>query len=304
MGAGQRVRERRAAEGELRLERPKNPGPGIFLWSRAVIALGFVLLATACGERAEPTGAEAPLYPVTVQGAGPRATVVREAPQQIVAFGAGMLDVLSVLGVGTRVVEGTREKARPEADLVVAWSSSDVAGVERAARGRPVYLGPDESVRKVERAIVELGLLVGEPLRARELVAAIERRRLEVTGRIAGRPAVTVFIDLGFFTTLSDRSLAGDLIRQAGGRSIAGPTPEPGPFNLKELARLDPDVYIATTDSGTTLADLRADPRTRGLTAVRKGRFGIIAPELLEPGPRLAESLEALAQLLHPDAFR
>ena len=57
----------------------------------ALLPLAVVLLlaGTACGERSEPTGALVQSYPVTVQGAGDKPTVVDAAPKRIVPIGAG-----------------------------------------------------------------------------------------------------------------------------------------------------------------------------------------------------------------------
>jgi hypothetical protein len=50
--------------------------------------LVLLLAGTACGERAEPTGALVQVFPVTVQGSGERPTVVSSAPRRIVPVGA------------------------------------------------------------------------------------------------------------------------------------------------------------------------------------------------------------------------
>jgi iron complex transport system substrate-binding protein len=212
-----------------------------------------------------------------------------------------MRELLDQLGVRARLASSA--DAVRAADLVAAWAS-DSLGAARARRQAPVYVAPDESIREVERAVIDLGLLVDRPVRARRLVQTIEARRSRIAAAVRDQPVVTVFIDLGFFTTIPGRSLGGDLVRQARGHSVAGPAPDPGPFEVIQLVRVDPDVYIATDDSGTTLASLRNDPRLSELRAVREGRFGTIPLRFLQPGPHLGEGLERIARLLHPNAFR
>jgi iron complex transport system substrate-binding protein len=94
------------------------------------------------------------------------------------------------------------------------------------------------------------------------------------------------------------------VIREAHARNVAGDAAEAGPVDPGELARLDPDVYVVTADTLITLADLRRNPQTRTLRAVRTGHFVVIDTALLEPGPRIGDGLEQVARLLHPDAFR
>jgi iron complex transport system substrate-binding protein len=280
----------------------------------AAAAAGLLLLGTACGERSEPTGATAPLYPVTVVGAGDR-TVTAPAPfRRLAVFALGPEEILRELGAGGWIVAAAPEsgtiplpglrQAKP--DLLVAAETTDELGLDRASRATnaPIYVAPGDSIHDVERAVTQLGLLVDAPVAARRVVHRIEATRSLVEQRVAKLPVVTVFVDTGFFTTVSDHSLTGDLLQRARGRNIAGPSPDTGPFDLARLSQLDPDVILLTSDSKTSLADLRSNPRTRRLTAVRTGRVVAIAATLLDPGPRVGEALLDLARLLHPDAFR
>ena len=287
--------------------------------TRAVVASTacvLLLVASGCGERSEPTGAVAPLYPVTVQGAGERPAIAQSTPRRIAALGRAPKAILRALGAGDRLVRldagltgpvlvRALDRVRP--DLIVATRNSDAIDLARArTRTRAtVYVAPDSSLQDVERSITDLGLLVDRPLSAREIDGRIERERRALAERLRGEPVVRAFVDTGFFATVPDHSLLGDLVREARGHSVGGPSPEPGePFDLNRLARLNPQVYLATSDSGTSLASLRKNPKTRRLAAVRAGRFGVLPARLVEPGPQVAAGLEAVARLLHPDAFR
>ena len=280
----------------------------------AVTVAGLLLGGTACGERSEPTGPAAPLYPVTVIGAGNRTVTAKAAFRRLAVFAPGPEKIVRALGAGSRIVAVTPGKGtiplpqlvRAKPDLIVVAETTDELGLGRAenATHAPVYVAPGDSTHDVERAVTQLGLLVNEPLAARRVVHELEVTRSSVEQRVAKLPVVTVFVDTGFFTTVSDHSLTGDLIRRAGGRNVAGPSPEAGPFDLVRLAELDPDVILLTSDSETSLADLRRNPRTRHLTAVRRGRVVTIAAGLLDPGPRVGEAVLDLARLLHPDALR
>jgi iron complex transport system substrate-binding protein len=192
-------------------------------------------------------------------------------------------------------------------DLVVATLDSDrvdVSQIERRTTA-PVYLQPSRSIRDVQRAALELGFLVGEPVQARQLVASLRQAVAGVEQRLAAASPVSVFVDLGFLITVSDNSLLGDLVRVARGTNIAAAQADLGPFPVARLKAADPEVYLATSDSRVTLDLLRRDPDRRGLAAVLNRRVEIVPVELVtHPGPRIAEGLEAIALALHPDAFR
>lgn len=291
-----------------------------------MLAAAAAALAAGCGERSEPVGEVAQEYPVTVQGAGEEATVIRERPRRIVALDPGSAGLVYALVETRRVVGAPAGLARSgaskvasrtgqidvgavvrlEPDLIVATSSTDLLGVSRAQReaDAALYVQPSSSVEDVERAALELGFLVGEPPAARELVGSIRRAVAGVEERLAGVEPVTVFVDTGFFTTISSRSLLGDLVRRAGGESVAGETPPDEPFPIRRLVRLDPDVYLATSDSRVTLAELRKDPIASRLTAVEEGHFVVLPSELvLRPSARVGRALLRIARALHPDAF-
>jgi iron complex transport system substrate-binding protein len=278
------------------------------------VAAGLLLVGTACGERSEPTGTHLRIYPVTVQGAGERPAVERAAPRRIVPIGAGPRSILSALGLAARVVPvddtlvglplvDRIRHARP--DLIVASGESDPLDLARAraATHAAVYVEPDGSLDEVAGAIDDIGLLTGRPVAARRLSGSLEQTRRQVAARLAGFPAVSTFVDLGGFMTVPSRSLIGDLIAKAGGKSVAGPAPEQGPFPVKRLVQLDPEAYVAIGRGTTTLARLRAGAKTKRIQAIRTGRFGIVESRLVVPGPKLGEALVQIARILHPDAF-
>jgi cobalamin transport system substrate-binding protein len=294
------------------------------------VLIAVALLGTACGERTEPVGALAQTYPVSVHGAGDRPTVVKTRPERIVVLDPGPAETLLAIGAGARLVgvpaglaAGAAKRAQAvvrstgqinvdevislEPDLIVATPSIDELDLARAGResGAAVYVQPDTSILNVEQGTIDIGFLVGEASRARRLVGRIERKVEDIEHRLAVVAPVKVFVDTGFFITVPERSLLGDLVRKAKGESVAGPTPGPGPFPLADLARLNPAVYLATSDAGVTLASLRQTPALRAIKAVRKRRLKTVPADLVtRAGPRVAEGLEAVARALHPDAFR
>ena len=254
----------------------------------------LVLSLTGCGQRAEPTGATIAVYPVTVTQADGSRFALQHHPANVVADDPQAASLLSSL-LGRRV-QPTRKLE--DAGLVVSTPES------LAPRSPATYVAPDQSLDDVERALTGLGLLLDRPLRARQLVRRLKDKRTLVADRLAGKQPATVFVDTGYYTTVSSTSLLGRLIAEAGGRDVAGAKPQAGPFSLRKLLRLDPDYYLATSDSGTRLADLRRDPHARRLRAIRRRNFAVISSDAVLPGAQLGSTLAKLARILHPDAFR
>jgi len=294
--------------------------------SLALLATAFLLVG--CGERSEPLGEIAQTYPVTVRGGGERPITLAEQPRRVVALDPGSAELIVALGAGDRLVgvpatvqalDGAApvvdrggqvdvdEVVQLRPDLIASTVGVDQLDAALAGResGAAVYVQPDASLDDVLRGTIELGFLVGEPVSARRVAARIRADAARVEARLGGEPAVSVFVDTGFFITVPGRSLLGDLIERAHGKSVAGPSPGPDPFPVERLRRLDPDVYLATSESRVTLAQLRSERRTADLTAVRRGRFAVLPSDLvLRPGPRVGRALERVARVLHPNAVR
>ena len=280
----------------------------------AATALALLFAGTACGQRSEPTGPTVRVFPVTVQGVAEGPTVVAKAPQRIVPLGPGPRQILRALGLGNRIVTvddslvglplvGQIRKAHP--DLIVASSSADPLDLARArsATHAAVYVTPESSLADIERGIGDIGLLTGRPVVARQVAAGIESTRNRIAAKLSGSPVVRTFVDLGDFATVGSRGLIGDIVSDARGSDVAGPSPEQGPFPLKRLAQLDPKAYVVVSTNGPTLTQLRANRLTKKLAAVRSGRFGVVPARLVQPGPNVGKALVTIAHILHPDAF-
>jgi iron complex transport system substrate-binding protein len=99
----------------------------------------------------------------------------------------------------------------------------------------------------------------------------------------------------------------------AGGRSLFGVAGRHSPaMSFEALAAEDPDLILIAPCGftiGRALEDLpvlRANPGWGRLQAVRSGRVFVADGNQYfnRPGPRLVESLEILAEILHPGVFQ
>jgi len=273
-----------------------------------VLVLPFVL--SACGEKSEPTGASVRLYPLSVHDADGRLVTVKAKPSSIAVAGGSSIELASALRLpATRVGTGSGDLdlgliGRIKPQLIFVGSGVTKIAVGRArALGIAVYVVPDQTLGGIEQALSDASLLTGMPLRGRTERKRVAEERQAVRTALAAVKPVRVFIDLGHFTTASDNTFIGNLIGEAGGIDVAGPDAQEGPFPLKRLRRIRPEVLVIGTDSRLTLAKLRRDPSTRWLPAVQSGRLVRVNIQLLQPGPAAVNGLRELAAALHPDAF-
>jgi iron complex transport system substrate-binding protein len=281
------------------------------------------LAATACGERPEPTAGELSVYPVEVRGAGDVPATLDKRPERIAVLAPGAAELLAELGAGDRLVgvpsgvsipeaAGAVELTRPsglvdvdalasiDADLVVAAPGNDTEDVGRVLRRSPaaLYLAPDDSLDGVVRATLELGLLVGEPVRAREVAAGLRAQIAEVAAKVEGQPPTTVFVDTGLLITVAESSLVADLVRTAGGE-LVGTEAAGKPIEPCDLVRLNPDVVLTFDDAPEIQTyDFRKCPEADIPSGV-----DVEGDLVTRAGPEIGKALEQVARILHPDAF-
>jgi iron complex transport system substrate-binding protein len=103
-----------------------------------------------------------------------------------------------------------------------------------------------------------------------------------------------------------------ELVELAGGENLFGEAGKHSPWmTMEELAAKDPDVIVVlpcgwdTAKARSEMGPLLARPEWPRLSAVRAGRVALADGNqyMNRPGPRLVESLEILAEILHPGAF-
>lgn len=196
------------------------------------------------------------------------------------------------------------------ADLAIG--SADATPTDAAdglgALGLPTYLFAFDEVADVPRALRTLDTLLavtgGAPA-----AAAFERRVEAVASAVqmVQRPRVLLLVGAseGALYAFGRDSYASEMVRLAGGDNVtdlyAGAAAQPSAEAVLDLA---PEVVIVAAvgyDAERLLAD---QPAFFTLPAVQNGRVYGIDPDLvLRPGPRIADGLERLARLLHPEAF-
>ena len=152
--------------------------------------------------------------------------------------------------------------------------------------------------------------------RARQAETLIERllerlRRVERTTRGLPRPRVACLEWLG--PLMAAGNWLPELVHIAGGTSGFVAAGEPTPtITWEALADSRPEVILiapcgfSIPQSQADLPKLAAHPAWRSLPAVRNGRVYVADGNAYynRPGPRIVESVEILAEMLHPDACR
>lgn len=201
-----------------------------------------------------------------------------------------------------------------ESDVEAAVAEWLGAGPKRPAK-RPMIVslapyGLDDVFADMQRVADALDA----PARGVELVVTLRARLSAIAERARGaalRPGVATieWID----PLMAAGNWMPTLIEMAGGSNLFGTAGEHSPWmKFEELAARDPDVILISpcgfnmdraAKDLPVLTQLAGWPR---LKAVRNRRVFMADGNQYfnRPGPRIAESLEILAEIVHPERFR
>jgi iron complex transport system substrate-binding protein len=161
--------------------------------------------------------------------------------------------------------------------------------------------------------IRRVGEAVGVSQRAEELIVSLTQRLIAIRDKAAAgrsRPSVAAIEWLG--PLMAGGNWMPELIEIAGARSLFAQAGEHSPWlDWAKLIDADPEVILLVPCGfkiPQTIADLELltqNPAWPNLRAVQSGQVYVIDGHHFfnRPGPRLVESAEIVAEILHPDRF-
>ncbi len=305
----------------------------------AALAAGAAALA-GCGSAEEESGGL--VAPSTVSTAtsdgdisvidGTGATVTMAKPaERIVSLAPANTEIAFAVGAGDKVVAGTSyddypEEAKslpkigdfsnPSVEKIASFDPDLVlaaGGIQDGLRkkledlGMTVYVVDPKSYADVETDIENVGMLAGTSDQAQEVANTMIQAAADVSQKVGEREQKTTFLEIYSkpLMTAGSNTFINDMITIAGGKNIGAEAGDGFPqFSTEVLVKDDPQVYIADSGSMSKPGDLQKRAGFAALTAVKDGTVYVIDDSLVaRPGPRLAEGLRKLAEMIHPEAY-
>ncbi len=223
--------------------------------------------------------------------------------------------VAEAQAVSHRVQANAEQVIALQPDLVVVSASAHTGGTAKSLlrqTGIPLFpLHWNESLSGIQQSIVEVGRAVGEEQKARTLVANMERRIGAVRSRVADvyRPRVLYFAPDSF--TAGKKTNIDEMIMIAGGRNVAALAGIEyfRKISHETLVMMNPEVILLSHDPQATAPKevyqwLYANPALQDVAAIQQERvYTIPRPYLDGLSHHVVKGVEAMARLLHPDAF-
>lgn len=253
------------------------------------------------------------------------------APRRIVALAPSVTEIVFALDGGGLLVGASEHSDhppaarelprvgsydRPDLERIVALDPDLCLGVEDgtppalAARlaglGIPTELLATSTLEELFAATLRIGGLIGREDQARALVDAMAAHIERIRARVAvsrARPRVLFQVSGPRIMVAGQGSLLGRLIELAGGENAAPHGALYPQLSAEEFLRAAPDIVVAFHMLGNG-AGMSGWPHDPLIPAVRGDRLYSVDPDLFgRPGPRVADALERLARIVHPECF-
>ncbi len=251
---------------------------------------------------------------------------------RIVSLAPSVTETLFALGAGPDVVgvsqycdypPQVRDLPRvgsfltPNLEAIIALRPTLVVGLELSSdvrqiralnsMGYPVLLVTDDSLKQIETSIETVGARINRQREAHRLVAQIQTQIAAVQQRLANVQPQRALMLVGHqpIVAVGAGTYLDELMRLARADNIAADVGEQWPhLSMEYIIAMRPEVVLdgsMGTDASSSSGFWGKYPT---IPAVRDHRvFGYAQDPILHAGPRVGQSLEIIARMIHPEAW-
>jgi iron complex transport system substrate-binding protein len=311
----------------------RGPAAVIILIALALAALAAVALA-GCGSAASAGGEASPAAassgPITVTDGTGTAVTLDQPATRIVSLAPANTEIAYAIGAGGKMVAGTSyddypaeaknlpkigDFANPNVEKIASFGPDLVlaaGGIQDKLRskleslGMQVYVVDPKTYDGVMTDITNLGQLTGSTQQAQQVADTMKKAKDDVQAQVAAASRPSTFLEIYSkpLMTAGGGTFIDDMITLAGGTNLGATAGAGFPtFSTEVLFKNDPAVYIADSGSMSKPGDITRRAGFNVLTAVKDGHVYVIDDNIIaRPGPRLAQGLQELVKMIHPEA--
>lgn len=257
---------------------------------------------------------------------------VPDNPQRIVALAPSITEIIFALDCGHRLKGVTQYSDFPpqasalpqvgsyvypdlekivalQPDLCIAVKDGNPKNVadRLEAMNIPVYAVDPRNIETVADTIIRIGGLLNASEKAESIVRNMRLRVERVksaAAKAAYRPGVFFQIGISPIVAVGTNTFIHELIVSAGGKNLSeGTVPYPR-YSREQIIALSPDIFIITSMTrGEIFERVKAEwCQWPDLPAVKNNRIFLVDSNVFDrPTPRLADGLELLFGLIHPE---
>lgn len=303
--------------------------------SLALLLTMSLTLLVSCGKKnvsSDKKDSNNTSYPITITDSYDREVIIDKKPQRIVSIAPNITETITALNAQDRLVGRTEFCDYPESvssiesigtlqepniekiaelkpDVVIASTHFKKESLEKLEQLgiKVVVLYGEESFDGVYETIEKVSKVIGEEEAGNKIVKDMKAKVEDVLNKVKDAKKPVVYYVVGFgqygdYTAGKDTFIA-QLIDMAGGTNAANDV-EGWKYSIEKLVEKNPDILICSKFFDSKAGIMQTNGY-KDLTAVKEGRLFEIDNNILDrQGPRLAEGLEELAKIIHPELFK
>lgn len=271
-------------------------------------------------------------YPLTIKDSYDREVVIEKEPTKIISVAPNITETIFALGKGNELVGRSEYCDYPEAVSSIATIGTlTEPNIEKIVELEPDIVivsthFPKESIEKLEKLNIKVAALYGDESfesvydtigkvgqilnvqnKADEIIAGMKAKVQNVVDKVknADKPSVYYVVGFGEYGdfTAGKGTFISQLIAMAGGNNVADDV-EGWKYSLEKIVEHNPDIMICPVYFDSKKG-IEAANGYKDLDSVKNGKLFEIDNNMLDrQGPRLADGLEALAKIIHPELFK
>lgn len=272
---------------------------------------------------------EVDAMPITIVDGMGREIVLETVPERVVSMAPSMTEMIFALGLGDHLVGRTdycnypAEVAdiqtigslrtpnvegiiglNPDLILMSTHASEEAAAMFDEAGIPYAVLTAQENFDGVYGILTQLGQIFKVEDKSNAIIESMQADVQTVIDALEGVEKKSVYYVVGFgeggdWTATGD-TFIHEMLEMAGGANIAADATG-WSYNLETLIEKDPD-YIIVGELVGTKEEFETTEGYKDLRAVKEGHLFTINQDLLSrQGPRLANGLKAIVEILHPE---
>ena len=304
-----------------------------------LLAIAMIATFTACTsynktDSSSDTKKEAAqtVYPYTVTDSKGNKVVIESEPKKIISVAPSVTELVYALGKGEELLGRTDYCDYPEEaasvqsigsltdpnlekiieikpDVVIASThfKDDVAKKLQDLGIKIVVLKDSKNIDGAYESINKLGEILNAQDKAEEVVASNKKKIEKIKETVKDAETPKVYYVVGFgktgdYTATGDTFIA-EMLSIAGGKNIAQDATG-WKYSLEKIIENDPEDIIISKKF-VMKDQFMTTEGYKELSAVKNNKVFEIDDNLVNrQGPRIAEGVEALAKILHPDLFK
>ena len=247
-------------------------------------------------------------------------------PKSIVALSPSAAEILFAVGAGDQVSavsEYTDYPAEAAAKPVVGGFDGKTLSIETIMSFRPdlvyltegmhnflietlesngikYYISKGDSIASVEQEILDVGKLTGHDKEAKKVVDGMEKKLKKVAKKSAAPVKVYYEVWNAPYMSVGTSSFINDVIVKAGGENIFGDLTDAYPMVSEEsIITRQPAVILIPSSSGQEPSSVGLRKGWADIPAVKNAKVFVVDDNVYtRPGPRIADVVESLSELL------